>query len=337
MSTDRLFLLILRKALWGLELPQDALPRDIQGWLDLYNFSVRQGLHTILWDALDKESIPSVIRVNWQKDVSKVEYGNKLMDAVIGAQRKTWDKKGIDARLMKGQTLAAMYPYPEHRLCGDVDWYFPTSEDWDKALETVRSIKDVVPETDSDGDFHYTWQGVVIEHHRSFHHLSTRRARSYLRRIETGLGPELLNLLTLNTHIMKHAMVMGVSYRQVADIAMAYTAYRGSVDGAGYKLHLERLGLLKWTELLHTLLVEDLGMPCEYLPFPLERRRSTKRLQDILLRSRNLGASGSQTGRMNRLVKAVGNYMRAASLFIRIAPREFFARGESLAVGRLSR
>lgn len=337
MSTDRLFLLLLRKALWGLELPEDALALNLQGWLDLYNFSVRQGLHTIIWDALDKEAIPSVIKAGWQKDVAKVEYGNRLMDAVIGAQRKAWETKGIAAQLMKGQTLAALYPVPQHRLCGDIDWYFPTEEDWEKALAAASAIKDVEPETDSDGDVHYTWQGVVIEHHREFHHLSTRKAKTYMAEHVQGSSPEIINLMTLNTHILKHAMVMGISYRQVADIAVAYTAYKGKVDGEEYKSHLEALGLMRWTELLHTLIVDEMGMPEEYLPFPLTHRRSTKSLQGILLRSRNLGALSGAQGKWKRLLSAVGNYCRAALLFVRIAPREFFARGESLAAGRLAR
>ena len=65
----------------------------------------------------------------------------------------------------KGQGLAAMYPNPLHRTPGDIDWYLPGIENFSKALALVKS-KGLAPEIDGDGDYHYSVNGVVVEHHR---------------------------------------------------------------------------------------------------------------------------------------------------------------------------
>ena len=334
--SDAAFLSLLRKALFGTPLPEGTLNLDIEEWFGLYNVAARQGLHTIIWDAFPEGAVPEILAPKWKQTVQKVEKGNALMDAVVAAQKKAWEAKGIQAVLMKGQSLAALYPVPNHRLCGDVDWYFPTAKDWDAALALATKVSGAKPESDSDGDVHYTWQGVVIEHHRSFHHLSRAKACKYMALIE-GEDPALLNLISINTHIMKHAMVMGISFRQVADLAMAYKACAGKIDGEAYRRHLEELGMLKWSALLHGTMVEVLGMPEEYLPYPIEKQVNTEELVGLIMRSRNLGATAQPVGGIKKLTLMLSNYAMAAKVFVPIAPGEFFARGESLAKGRLAR
>ena len=201
------FLKMLRNALWN---------RPIEGWKKLSpeqwkELAALAKAHTLsgtLSDALNSLpedcDAPSEVLDPWLVEVQRTEEAYALHSKIVGMQRRTWKEKGLKALLLKGLDSAAMYSVPEHRTCGDIDWYFGSAEDWKTANE-IAAGNGCKLEMDSDGDVHYTLSGVVVEHHRRWNDASSARAR----RVIDALSPETpeAQLIMRNVHILKHAMV----------------------------------------------------------------------------------------------------------------------------------
>ncbi|MDD6364824.1 MAG: nucleotidyltransferase family protein [Bacteroidales bacterium] len=149
------------------------------------------------------DMMPVELAVRWATEVLENERGYERMASVIELQRRAWEKRGLEAVLQKGHSVAAYYPVPEHRSCGDIDWYFPRREDFRMACRVAQE-NGLELKWDSDGDVSYTLSGMVVEHHRKGMPQDT---------------PEQM-LLMLEDHVLKHAMVMGVGLKQVCDVAI---------------------------------------------------------------------------------------------------------------------
>lgn len=341
--TYRAFVAMLRNALWARPIPDGIFPLDPQQWDELLAFSRKQGVLPILFDAIDvlpHGAAPSpVLLASWLLEVSDIERFNARLDSLTERIARFWKVHGVTAVLLKGQQIAHLYPVPAHRACGDIDWYFPTVKDWDAAREAVIAAGAHVHE-DSDGDIHYRSEGVTVEHHRRWNHVISVSGAEYLRSMETGydewrganvLSPE-LNIVMLSLHILKHAMVLGVGFRQLCDLAMAYRHYKGRLDAARLQEIYAGIGLARWADLIHTVLRDEIGMPEEYLPFPIRHRVDTRRFISQVVRDGNLGMERTGT-----VLQKLGKYLGRTVLFIRYAPREVIGRNFSLFAGRLKR
>ena len=257
------FLKMLRNALWN---------RPIEGWKKLSpeqwkELAALAKAHTLsgtLSDALNSLpedcDAPSEVLDPWLVEVQRTEEAYALHSKIVGMQRRAWEERGLNALLLKGLDSAAMYSVPEHRTCGDIDWYFGSAEDWKTANE-IAAGNGCKLEMDSDGDVHYTLSGVVVEHHRRWNDASSARAR----RVIDALPPETpeAQLVMRNVHILKHAMVGGIGLRQLCDLAMAYRHYDGQYDPASLTGKLREAGLGKWNGLLNAFLAQVIG--CEYI------------------------------------------------------------------------
>lgn len=312
-NTYNVFLALLRRSLWQAEDIAGKFPLTTAQWDEIYRMSWIQAVTGLMYDAIEdlpkNSGLTAAQIARWMSSVRFIEENNSMMSMAIDNMAAEWKSRNVTAIIQKGRNIARMYPKPEHRVSGDIDWYFPTRQDWEMALAMVQSYS---PETDSDGDLHYTRNGIVVEHHRH------------------GSDPEdpVSVLLMINEHILHHAMVMGIGYRHFCDMALGYKYYKGKYDPARLRKELKRQHLWRWTQLLNTFLVEVLGMPEEYLPFPVEGRHGTAVLEFLVINDGNLG--------MEKDHRMDGLNMRS-KLFMNYAPVRFFSRWISLALGRLLR
>ena len=288
----------------------DSLPpMGADRWQAVYSIARRHAVQGIMFDAVEAlpagSGLPLDLSARWMLEVRSLEANSQHMEAVVARQRQTWAKHGVDAVLLKGLEVAAMYPHPRRRVCGDIDWWMRSQADWDKALEVLRS-NGIAWEMDSDGDIHYTLAGVVIEHHHE------------------GLeddGPEGV-LLLLNEHILHHALVMGIGMRQLCDYAAALKWYEGRFDKVHYAAMLRSRGLSKWTSVLEG----SLGLAGA--PFAVRYQRLSRMLLDLVMSDGNMGLDKS-----NRY----GGLVRRMWLFMRVCPGALVRRWCSLVLGRLKR
>ncbi len=316
--SERLFFSLLRSALWGTPVRIDE-PVDATVWADLLQLAKRHAVQGILYDAIKElppdAGMPRGQVAEWLLEVDRIERFNARMRAVIDVQRKVWQRYGIEAILLKGITVAAMYPVPEHRICGDIDWWLPDNDSWQRSVDVVKNNK-IAVSFDSDGDAYYELNGVVVEHHHK------------------GLKwPGTVGeLLMLNTHILHHAAVTGIGMRHICDLAMGCKYFKGKYADSEYEQALRKLGLLRWTDLLHSTLRRVMDIPEEYLPVLPGARpvpdKDVDKFVRLVMTDGNFG--------MDRAQRYSGFFLRAG-LFLKYAPWAFIGRWLRLIIGRTFR
>lgn len=318
---------------------------ELDGWWPLsekewHEVHALAGKHTVLGVVFDgmeglpagEGRIPMPLFAKWALEVEDTVKSWRLQHAIVKAQKAVWEKRGMKAAVLKGQTVAAMYPHPERRTSGDIDWWFGDESDWRTANEIAAANAGSLTE-DSDGDVHYVFKGEVIEHHRRWNDASSRKARKAL----AGLSPDtpVAVLVMLELHILKHAMVFGVGLRQVCDLVMAYRWFEGKYEASELEGLLERCGLGKWDLLLNGLLRRVFGdgaLPEHVKPGLKVADKDVEKLFALVMADGNFGLEAGR--RTENLLRTL---LQRAGLFVRYTPREFAGRLMRLAFGRLIR
>lgn len=326
------FLYVLRAGLWG-ALPDSPIPSNLTGtdWASLLNQARAHAVDALVSDGAGL--LPAGQRPPFQQiaslaiAVDAIERGNQKVNAVLKPMASFWEKEGINAILLKGQGLARLYNKPEHRTPGDIDWYLPEENNFQRALALIKA-KGVVPEIDGDEDYHYSVNGVVVEHHRKWCDVSGPLKNRRVKYVEQEYGfcnnsdyrtlAPLTNLIQLNAHILKHILVKGVGWRQLCDLALATKQYCGQYSFEEYRQIVKRLGLMRWTRLLYGVLVRYLGTDYALLPVAPIIGRDTDKLAELIMSRGNFGRESGKN--------MLGSYASSALLLIRYAPGEVFWR-----------
>src|SRR5690606_41222583 len=117
----------------------------------------------------------------------------------------------------------------------------------------------------------------------------------------------------------------GIGLRQICDVAILYHNLCGKIDGQYLKEIYSKLGILKWSTILHELLVEGLGMDRSKLPFQLKSKPEFKWMLNDIVHSGNFGLYDpdsplmrTEEGRRDRQRKIWGNFRK----YLFIAPME---------------
>lgn len=333
------FFYVLKAGLWG-EVPASSPRLSQSDWASILD---RASAHSVLAliaegsNLLPIENKPSLLQIAELVAAEQVaEKGNKQVNAVLEQMAAFWQKEGVDVVLLKGQGLAGMYFNPLHRTPGDIDWYFSENENFRKALALVQA-KGLCPRVDGDGDYHYSVNGVIIEHHKKWCDLSSPFKQGRISKIEKRYGftqikgyrfpSALTNLIQLNVHILKHLLIMGVGWRQLCDLAIATRHYCGQYSIDEYNIAVKSLGLMKWSRLLYGVLEKYLGTDCAWIPVIPKTGRDVDRLARMIL---DCGNFGRKSG-----VRMLGSYAKSAVLLIRYSPSEVLWRPVMLAFNRL--
>lgn len=347
---------LLRAGLWRHPVSQCAdeaplgaaplFPLTPDEWAHLYYMAREQAVVGVVWQGvslLPQESMPPhATAMRWVAHVDAIERRNALMDKALMSLLMLYRSHGIDPVVLKGHTAAAVYPSPELRQSGDIDLYFSNARERDKAERIVRDMGYTFSYS-ADGSSAFSIQGVTIEHHSALFDLQRPRSVKIVQQAMQGIGNLFIplwindnivikalapvpNLLLLNTHLLKHALGRGVGLRQFCDVALAYNAARGTPDAAGQKELYASLGLERWCGLLHSFLVQWLGLPAEALPWETPQC-DTAPLMRIVRRGGNFGqyASGGKNGRTaTRKIDTALSFMRNIGFCVRYAPGEAF-------------
>lgn len=319
MKEETVLFILLRAGLWEKE-PDDLslFPLSGESWRRVFDLAKRQTVAGIVYNGLCRlpdEMMPTEsLLMRWVAEVDGIEMRNRRMNAALAELYTLFGRYGLNPVLLKGQGVALFYGQPLLRACGDIDLYFPSRETAEQALEVIkRQVRTVSRK--ADGSIHYRWRGMEVEHHPWLLDMGNPSVRSYLdakeqewgyekallspgSRVEVTVPSPQLNLLLLNTHIMKHAMGWGIGLRQLCDMARACHCLHSRVDADDMQALCRRAGIGKWSRLLHAFLTDYLGLAPELLPYPTEGL-SSRPLYEVVMKSGNFGRSirGGESGR----------------------------------------
>lgn len=295
-------LALLRQGLWGKNQREGVLSFSAEEWLSVYQSAKNHTVEGIVFDGIQgaaPEALPPLeTLLKWTVRVDQIERRNQEMNAVISEQISLFNRAGLTPVLLKGQGLAACYPVPSHRVCGDVDWYFEGKPAYRKANALLLE-KGISLSYSAGFSAEYAWRGVPTEHHARMFDIHNPLSFTYLNRLQREyrdqcvaqewqgqtllLPAPLLMTVQVNVHILKHLLSFGIGLRQLCDAAIVYRRFHGQIDGQELKAIYQRLGITRWVHALHAVLVSHLGLPRAYLPFEVpEETKGDWMLKEIL-------------------------------------------------------
>jgi hypothetical protein len=310
-ATYKAFFVLLRAGLWNRDPDLECFPLSPEVWKQVYVLANKQTVSGIIYDGIMRLPVdyfpPKNLLLKWTVLIASIEDRNKKMNRCVGELYAFFVENGIEVILVKGQGIATHYDNPLRRVCGDIDWFFPDRASFDRANRLIEE-KQITVKKDIGFGTSYVWGDFVIEHHLLLlditnpflsGYLHRLRQREYLRPVYfntegqkiTSLSP-ILTHLSVNLHILKHLLSFGISLRQVCDSARICYAYHDEEERNLLKGIYKKVGVYNWIQLLNRSLVDYLGMPEEYLPFPLSSRQKTDGMMWDILRGGNFGRYG---------------------------------------------
>lgn len=324
---------LLHAGLWGKPEPRmaEVFPLSASEWSAVYEMARQQtvvGFVSKGLNSLPEEHMPPMdIMVNMMAYVARIEENNLKMNATIARLWNHFESRGIRAVLQKGQGVAALYAEPKLRECGDIDIYFP---DIDSSVDPFEGFEGLKRTKAPDGSWTCWVDGIPVEQHTRLLDIVSPLKQDFLRNIILAKGyesvrigdeegvdvlipaPE-LNMLLLSSHILKHALGVGIGLRQICDIAVACNAYCPWLDMDEMDDIIRRLGMVRWNKLLRGI-IED---------------KISNDLLDIIFKGGNFGTFTEDRERAlqsksARKMHTFRSFCKNARFAFRYAPGEWF-------------
>ena len=276
---------------------------------ELIRLIIRQGLGPLVYHALQEKSLNTNslntkhLLLLKQLCVQNMQTQAK-MQMVLEQAWKALEKAGIKAVLMKGASLAALYPEPSMRQWGDID-LFVGKEQYHPACAVMRETFPKALKFDEELDHykHYNIiaDGVSIETHRvSMNMTHPRDVRRYAKMeafgvakaeslevsgLEVKIFEPTFNALFVFLHAWEHLITEGANIRQLCDLALLLQHERETIDWKRLERWLKELKLWEVWQVYMIVLKHNLGLEVSGLELGgLELRG--KRLVDVILNGR---------------------------------------------------
>ena len=215
----------------------------------------------------------------------------------------------IEPVLLKGFSLAQLYPNPALRQFGDID-LFVGLEKFHEACAVLRAMPGsynwgVI--LDSGRHFNIEFGEYSIEIHRvSSEILEAEENEVYMELERQGLvinaeevelegarlrvpSKDFMVFFTFY-HAWHHFLTTGVGWRQLCDMAMVLHVYHDQINKDQLRYGLEAMHLMKPWQTFGSLLVKYLGLPEMEMPFYTSKlHRRPRRLYEFIMREGNFG------------------------------------------------
>lgn len=326
-TTAKAFFTLLRSGLWGKETDDlSPFPLSPEAWQQVYKLAMHHTVEGIIFAGLEKlpeNFIPSkALFIQWSVRVTKIAQRNRQMNQVLKELNHLFTAQSLAPILLKGQGIARYYQNPEQRSSGDIDFYFPQKNAYQKANQLMASKGYKVVYTPGRSTFYY-FKNIEIEHHQTALDIHNPFVHSYLQNLlqqqenhrdhlllgdesVVGLLSPLLQSVQASTHILKHLLSFGIGIRQFCDVAMIYRHFGSSQDGEKLQAIYRKLHLYRWITEFHGVLIQYLGFPQEKLPFHTPGTEFTDCMMEDVWQAGNFGLAdpryptqktGVQTGK----------------------------------------
>ncbi len=287
MLKERLFFL-LRSAMYARSAEEFSIFNGIddEQWEELMTTAKRHGLKLLITEALDylpSQYHPSLkVKATWAFAVINAEDRFEHYKQTLEELAKIMSDSEISILLMKGLTVASLYPNPARREGGDIDMFL--LGDKNKGDAAIRSLGVAI---DQDGEgykhSHFVFNGIDVERHNTFieidHYIKKYRRQTerineiILGSINEGRLSEMTigsqkvfmlepkyALLFMIAHAMGHIIFVDGGIRQYSDIAIYIKYYRDQLDAEWFKERFEECGMSKFVANMEYFCVHRLGM-----------------------------------------------------------------------------
>lgn len=290
--------------------------------------------------------VPDSLLFPLMEETDRIRRQSRLVERTAKEITEFFEGRILHPVILKGPSVACLYPEPDLRESGDIDLYFNEKE-FGKAVHAIRERLQKDGQSESlttlpDGSVHYKWNGIDIDQHAQYFDLGNSE----------GLPPvpsSEATLLMLSAHILKHSMGAGIGLRQLCDMAMAYERIR--YDQARLLACYEATGTADWNRLLASFLIRYLGATRTPYTSAVEGQTAgtvspelpdPAPLLDIVLGGGNFGHHEAsrekvlQAGPLQRKLDTARRFLGRLPFSIRYGPRQLAHYLKELIKGNLS-
>lgn len=335
---EKHFLWFLRAGLWGLtrdgscEALKSAAPSPDEefDWGGIFSLAKRQTVLLLVEDGVEawmqwlrenEQTIPEIpaiylLKIENLRDLAREQHA--MQDKMLQRACGLLQQDGITPYLLKGESLALLYPQPFSRVCGDIDLYVDP-EDFKRAKRLLSSVYDTIGRvTDKHCTFkegrlklELHWQAMSLGNpfarkafqtysRESLSSMQPSRCSLPLSGYQVAVPPLQFNLIFVLAHLFHHFIEGGVGLRQLCDWAVLLqhassetTTVDSAFDLSELRTRLEKFSLMQAWQIFGNIAVRYLGIPVEKMPFYLEScSSSADRCLSIILTEGNFGRYG---------------------------------------------
>lgn len=281
---------LVGNALWNTPINIDGMSLSHVQFDDLMHFAHQQTVSGLVVNALinnkvklERRDVLSMLAVK-----EKLRRSNVMLLDAVNSFCSLLSNHEIRFVVVKGQTIAALYPDPYARTPGDVDSYV-SPQDFEKAMAVIKEYwqPSDISFTALSKHFAFSHEGVEFEMHRRLIDFLSKRNRDYWQWLfDTALDNNLhqivvnhkpipvfnatLNVLYVFVHLYMHLLILGVGLRQFCDVAILLHGYKDDIDAQMLKAHLDGINCYNAFCAIGAVLVDCIGMPADSFPFTIE-------------------------------------------------------------------
>lgn len=316
---------LLRMALWGTDgaaaghgdataMAPHSAAADTTDWPALLRQAERQTVLGLVADAVgmlpEAQRPPLALRMKLIAMVRRTEQAYRFQAATLDEMATALAALGVRPVLMKGLSVAARYPVPEHRAVGDIDLFFTSSADLARANDWARTHG-----TDIENFYakHLTfkYKGVPVENHSRLCDFRSKRYNLRCAKIFAAPprgffcdAPEIFSrrpavfelpptqyAFFLLCHKAEHIIEDGLGLRHVCDWAVFLDRESGNIDREQFWQWVCALDMQRMAHAFGRICVDHLGLSEAKLPFTLRRDDDTsyRLLLDQIMSGGNFG------------------------------------------------
>lgn len=202
--------------------------------------------------------------------------------------------------LLKGITMAQLYPRPSLRILGDMDVYLPLEQGYEQANQWAAE-QGYTLLGDSVYEKAYYYGSTLIENHKYITYFGISRYDRTLSQIMKQIReqntwfytsiegqryrtlPIELNAVYTFHHILHHFSYLGIGLRQVCDWILLMQRYSASMDRELFLSYAESFDLLRPMRLFALMSIRHLGASADYYPFTIPSDKHARNLADLII------------------------------------------------------
>ena len=302
-DNQEMLLALVRCGMWGtgVDLPVDKIE-----WSKVVRMAKSQSVlgivaKMILVDRSVSSVIPNELRLKLKSFIVSNVMTSDIMTETIKKVVSAMNDAGLHPVLLKGHGLAANYPYPQLRQCGDVDLYVGPEKSV-AAYEVLRLMTDAIePESSARWGRHFSafFDEIEIEVHRhTSSHAVGKYTKVYKAAAEKGFNKDLsempfgdvvvktpsvnFNAYYIFDHLFEHFMTSGIGLRHLCDWVMFLHRYKDSLDREYLRDLLVEMDMLEPWQAFGCIIVRYLGFPVEEFPFYADSEKADRIFEYIL-------------------------------------------------------
>lgn len=323
--TEKILLSLIRNELWE---------QDVS--IDIPNEEIERLLIEAQGQAVVGMVINSLIRNNIEMGRATVLKAVALLSKIKQLNDKHYSElkdfaermngKNMDYVVVKGQTIAGLYPTPNVRMAGDID-FLCFGKDYNTTRVVLEDLLDIkLPKTIIEKEVAFTRNNILYELHKELIIFRYKKHNNYWQK-ELNKSLEMktfansghirileptINIAYVFAHLFFHFIKGGIGLRHLCDLAVMLHHYKNDIDKERLESILKGTGIFNAFIAFGSVLIDYIGLPRNEFPFDIPNKYKKKERQII----KHI-LTGGNFGRKSRRTKTVGfKYKIETALYI---------------------